>query len=129
MEEIRRRLAVLSLRVWLAELSASDKRVRAAYVRWQRGSEWTAACGFDVRDRGGFTALKEAANGENARVRRAGQDPRADADAEAEAVRAELAALYQTGQVRMVKAVPFADAVKVVLAGPHAEAVAPLQAR
>ena len=64
-----RRLAVLSLRIWLAGLPAGDKRTRAGYVRWQLGNGWTAASSFGQY--GGFAALRREAAAANAAARRA----------------------------------------------------------
>jgi hypothetical protein len=65
-EERRTRRAVLSLRVWLAEPSVTDRKVRIAYMRWQVGSGRTGVGAFDRRDRGGLTELKQEASDENA---------------------------------------------------------------
>ena len=69
LDALRRELAVISLRMWLAGLAAGDKRVRAEYVRWQVGSDWTTASSLGRHRVGSFAELKREASDENARVR------------------------------------------------------------
>lgn len=125
MQELRRERAVASLRVWLAGLDTNARRSQAQYVRWQVGSGYAAASLFPRS--GGFAALKQEAADDNARVRQAGGDPLADAQARVDAVAAELEAIRQAGKVRQPKPVLFGDALRAVLAGPHAEARPPKQ--
>jgi hypothetical protein len=126
LDALRRELAVISMRVWLAGLAAGDKRVRAGYARWQVGSDWTTASSLARHELGGFVELKREANDENARIRQDGGDPLADATARATVIRAELQAISASGTVQP-DAVPFADALRTVLAGPHAEVQPPKQ--
>jgi hypothetical protein len=127
LDALRQELAVSSLRVWLAGLAAGDKRVRAAYVRWQVGSDWTTASSFDRHRLGSFSELKREANDENARLRQAGGDPLADALAGAAVIRADIQALRNAGSAQQPDPVPFADALRTVLAGPHGEVQPPKQ--
>jgi len=126
LDALRRELAVISMRVWLAGLAAGDKRVRAAYVRWQVGSDWTTASSLARHRLGSFAELKREANDENVRVRQGGGDPLADATARATVIRAEIQAISASGTVQP-EPVPFADALRAVLAGPHDEAQPPKQ--
>lgn len=124
--ELRRQLAVLSLRMWLLGLPAGDTRVRAHYVTWQKGTGWTSASSLDRY--GGFAAIKREATEANASARSAGGPPIADrVVADAEALRSELRALHTAGRARQVKPVAFADALRAVLAGPHLTAQPPKQ--
>lgn len=127
LDALRRDLAVISLRVWLAGLAAGAKRTRAEYVRWQVGSDWTTASSFDRHRLGSFSELKREASDENARVRQAGGDPLADALAGAAVIRADIEAIRNAGAARQPDPVPFADALRAVLAGPHVEAQPPKQ--
>ena len=126
LDALRRELAVISLRMWLAGLAAGDKRVRAEYVRWQVGSDWTTASSLGRHRVGSFAELKREASDENARVRQAGGDPLADAAARANVIRAEIQAISASGTVQP-DSVPFADALRAVLAGPHGEVQPPKQ--
>lgn len=124
--ELRRELAVLSLRVWLDSTPTSAKRVRAEYVRWQVGGDWSSAS--TLNRHGGFAALKREAREANAEARRRdGSEVPGAALARADAIRAEMEAIDAAGQTRQPKPVPFGDALRAVLAGPHAEAEAPKQ--
>jgi hypothetical protein len=125
--ELRRGLAVVSLRVWLAGLDAGARRVRVDYVNWAVGTDWVPASVFDKYGHGGFTALKKEAAEANAAVRRAGGDPLTEAVAHAGALRAERDAIYKGGTARQTEAVAFGVALRAVLAGPHAEAQPPRQ--
>ena len=89
-DEERHTFAVLSLRVWLASLPADARRVRSQYAAWQAGTQWTTPSVFD-KGLGGFSALKDQADEENARVREAGGDPLADALARAASIRPDRA--------------------------------------
>ena len=124
--QLRRELAVLSLRVWLASLTANDMRTRAQYLSWQIGTGWTPASGLDAF--GGFAAVKREAARENDRARREhGTDLPDDVAARLDAIRAEVEAIYAAGQVRQPEPVPFGKALRAVLAGPHAQARPPRQ--
>lgn len=127
LRELRRELAVIGLRVWLAELSANDKRTQATYRRWQVGSQWPAAS--TLARLGGFTELKAEAEQANQHDRRrTGQPLPPEVVARAKAVRAEMTQLADGGQ-GPVPPVPFGEALRAVLAGPHAEVLAPKQSR
>ena len=90
--ELGHELAVLSVRMWLAEQRNSGRRVRAEYVAWQRGSGWTSASTID-KNYGGFAALKREATQANAETRRSGVRAIAEhVRGEAKRVRAEMAA-------------------------------------
>jgi len=121
LRELQLEYAILSLRVWLAGLTGNDPRPRSAYLAWQAGSVWMAPSAFDKEARGGFSALKRRAAAENARVRRTGGDPLADATTRANAVITELAELYAAGTVRQPEPVPFGEVLRAVMDGPHAE--------
>ena len=60
-DELRRQLAVMSVRVWLAGLDSGARRVRAHYVRWQVGSVWTPASSFEKWGCGGFSSQRRPA--------------------------------------------------------------------
>jgi hypothetical protein len=125
LDELAERECILSVRVWLASLAADEKRTHSTYARWSAGSGWRSATSL-VR-RGGFSRFKELAAAENERARRAGEDPLADALAEAERVRAEVEAIYAAGQVRQPDPVPFGEALRMVLASPQVEESPPKQ--
>lgn len=124
-DELRRGLAVISLRVWLAELAANDKRTQAQYRRWQVGSQWPAAS--TLGRLGGFSALKAEAEQANQEARRQTGNPLPpEVLARADAIRAEM---VQVAGGAPVQPVPFGEALRAVLAGPHAEVVAPMQSK
>ena len=124
--ELRHESRVLAVRVWLAGLPADAARTHSAYTAWTSGKrEWVASSTL-IRN-GGFEKHKQLAAAENARVRQAGGDPFADAIAKANEVREEIAAIYAGGAVREPEPVPFGEALRAVLAGPHSEAQAPRQ--
>lgn len=125
--ELGRELAVLSVRRWLTERRDSGRRVRAEYVAWQRGSDWTSASTID-RNYGGFAALKREATEANAAARRSGVAGVVEQVlARAEEVRSELRVIYAAGRARQPEPVPFAQALAAVLAGPHGTASPPKQ--
>jgi hypothetical protein len=127
--ELGRELAVLSVRKWLTERRDSGRRVRAEYVAWQRGSDWTSASTID-RNYGGFAALKREATEANAAARRSGVAVVAEQVlVRAQEVRAELRAIYAAGRARQPEPVPFAEALAAVSAGPHETASPPKQQR
>ncbi|MGO9976675.1 MAG: hypothetical protein ACLP01_28490 [Solirubrobacteraceae bacterium] len=141
LERLQTQLGVVSVRVWLAGLSAADPRTRAGYRAWELGTDWTPVSTFDRNNRGGFTKVKNHATAANAQVRAAGQDPLADALAQAAAIRAQINTLKGAGaeraQINTIKDagavraanvnVPFSDALRTAIAGPHAEIEAPKQ--
>lgn len=126
-DALRRELAVMSLRVWLAGLPTRAPRVRAEYVSWQVGTDWPSAGLFDRYDYGGFSALKQEADDANARVRQAGGDPLVEALARASGIRDDAEAVKATLTLNQPDAVPFGEALRVVLASPLAEAQPPGQ--
>jgi hypothetical protein len=121
-DALRREFAVIALRVWLVGLAAGDKRVLAEYVRWQVGSNWATSSSLARHQLGSFSELKREASDENTRVRQSGGDPLADALARAEVGRSELQTAREADAVQQPDPVPFADALRAVLAGPHGEA-------
>lgn len=125
--ELGRELAVLSVRMWLAEQRASSRRVRAEYVAWQRGSGWTSASTID-KNYGGFAALKREATQVNTAARCAGVRALAEhVRAEAERVRVEIVAARDAERAREPEHMPFSEALDAVLAGPHGTASPPKQ--
>jgi hypothetical protein len=82
---------------------------------------------LDRHQLGSFSELKREANDENARLRQAGGDPLADALAGAAVIRADIQSLRNAGSAQQPDPVPFADALRTVLAGPHAEGQPPKQ--
>jgi len=127
-EQLRRELVVLSLRIWLGDLSAADRRTRSAYLDWQVGTGYTPASAFDKHELGGFSKLKQQAAEENSRVAAAGGEPLADARRRVQAFRDKLAESKLSDRLGAVEPVPFGEALRAVLAGPHAEVLAPKQA-
>jgi hypothetical protein len=117
-------------------LPADARRVRSQYAAWQAGTRWTTPSLFD-EGLGGFSALKDQAAKENARVRKARGDPLADALARAASIRPDRAPNTPGDpagseapaplRVPDPEPVPFADALRAVLVGSAAEVVAPKQ--
>jgi hypothetical protein len=123
---LRRERALISVRVWLASTSAGDKRTRSAYATWAVGTKWVSAT--TLNRYGGFTLLKGEASKANAAARRThGTDVPKHVLARAEAITAGTEASYAAGAVSEPEPVPFADALRTVLAGPHKEARPPKQ--
>jgi hypothetical protein len=120
LKTLRRERALISVRVWLASTAGSDKRTRTAYATWAVGTKWASAS--TLNRCGGFAALKREASEANADARRLqGTDMPDDVLARAEAITAEIETIYAAGTVEQPEPVPFADALQMVLAGPHRE--------
>lgn len=107
-------LCVLALRLWLAQ---AYRRQRDDYARWQVGSGWPAPSRFDQH--GGFAALRTRARDANAAEHRDHGTPVTDTTR----LRAERLRNRLAGAERPV---PFADAVRAVLAGAVETAQPPL---
>jgi hypothetical protein len=76
---------------------------------------------------GGFAALKQEAVKANAEAREQGVELADKLRARAKAINAEIEAIYAAGTVKQPKPVPFAEALKTVLDGPHAVETPPRQ--
>lgn len=92
------------------------------------GTRWTAfpalrsdwASASTLNRYGGFAALKQEAAEANAKARRDhGTDVPDDVLARPMAITAERDAIYAAGTVTQPEPVPFPEALKAVLAGPH----------
>lgn len=117
---LRRELAVLGVRVWLAAVRPGDSTSQDSYRRWRRGTDFLAPNKF--KDFGGFTRMKREALDENARARQEhGEEVPRAAFARVEEVVAQLA------RPLGVSHVPFGDALCAVLHGPHVERQPPRQ--
>jgi hypothetical protein len=104
---------VLALRIWLASLKPTDRDSRDRYLTWQVGSGWPAPRHFDQH--GGLKLLRERARRDNNTCRREQGKPVRKADRErAERLRDRIRATTPLADV------PFVDALRAVLAGPHA---------
>jgi hypothetical protein len=96
-------------------------------VRDVARSDWTTASSLGRHGLGSFAELKREASDENAQVRESGGDPLADALARAEVIRADIQAIRAADAAQQPDPVPFADALRTVLAGPHADLQPPKQ--
>ena len=121
---LKRRLFALGVRIWLLTLSGAEKATRNDYQRWQAGTGFLSSNNVDRF--GQWSEIKREAEEENGRVRAEGGDPLADAWEQHAAVQAERDALIATASIADFS---FPDALKAVLAGPHAEAVMPIQGK
>lgn len=112
-------LCVLALRIWLVEVGVRGGTTREGYLSWQVGTGWPAPSRFAPY--GGFKTLRARAREANAAERRRHGQPLTDMTRRrAETLRRHLTAATPGP-------VPFADALRAVLAGPHAEGQPPKQ--
>lgn len=112
LQALKRELAILGLRVWLASLDTTESPSQDRYRQWRSGTPFMAPSQFAAL--GGFTQLKHAALADNTRAR---QD-HGELVPPAELARFDEA-LAQLARPNIPKPVPFADALAAVLAGPH----------
>jgi hypothetical protein len=95
-------------------------------VTWQTGTAWTKASKLDIV--GGFTAAKRQPAEANARCRKLHGVDVLDAElARRDEIHVEIDAIYAAGEDVNRAAVPFGDALRAVLAGPHAVGHPPKQ--
>lgn len=112
-------LCVLALRIWLADVGGRGGTTREDYLSWQVGTGWPAPSKFAPY--GGFKALRARAREANAAERRQHGQPLTDMTRR----RAETLRRHLT--TATPDPVPFPDALKVVLARPHADGQPPKQ--
>ena len=117
------RQRILSLRVFLAGLTATARRTQSAYDRWQRGTRWTNKS--RLIEHGGYSLHKRLAQEENDQARACGKDPLREALNEAEKVFAELDGLH--GRTDGGAIPPFGEMLRAALASPQGEALGALQ--